>query len=46
MIATKVEGTDPNHLDIVHACEYCKKVMRNKAASDDNKEKLFELMEN
>jgi len=44
MPAIKVEGTDPDALDIIHACSLCQKTIRNRMASDDNKEKLFELM--
>lgn len=45
MPAVGVEGTDPDTLDVVHRCTTCGKTMRNKIASDDNKEAIFKLLE-
>jgi len=33
-----VEGSDPDNLDLIHQCEHCGKISRNRMASDDNKE--------
>lgn len=44
MNATKVEGTDPEKLVLLHECARCGKSQRNKIALDDNKEKIFKLM--
>lgn len=39
-----IEGTYPDQLDVIQQCEKCSKVMRNKVARDDNREKVFEIM--
>jgi len=46
MNAVAIEGTDPDALDIIHACTVCSKISRNRAAPDDDREALFEIMEN
>lgn len=44
MNAMHCEGTDPDKLDIMHECTACGKAQRNKAAHDDNRDKLFALL--
>jgi len=39
-----VEGTDPDALDLVQQCERCGKIMRNKIARDDDRERIFAVM--
>ncbi|MBI1833375.1 MAG: RNHCP domain-containing protein [Candidatus Andersenbacteria bacterium] len=36
MPAVGVEGVDPAKLDLVHECQRCGKIQRNKIAIDDN----------
>jgi len=44
MDAMAVEGTDPQKLDIVFRCRNCRKTSRNRAATDDSREALFDLI--
>lgn len=44
MPAISVEGTDPDHLDLIHRCQTCQKTQRNRTAPDDDKEAIFSLM--
>lgn len=46
MPAMAAEGSDPDNLNLVHRCQKCGKTMRNRTASDDNKETIFHLMRN
>lgn len=45
MAVIGIEGTNTNKLDIVHACNICGKVRRNRTANDDSKERIFALLE-
>lgn len=44
MYAIRIEGTDPDKLDIVHRCKTCGKEQRNKIAIDDDKEAIVKLI--
>lgn len=44
MPTVRIEGTDPDMLDLVHLCNACNKEQRNKVAEDDNRELMFSLI--
>ena len=44
MPVVKIEGTDPDKLDLVHRCQRCGHVMRNKTARDDDREQIFKTI--
>lgn len=41
MVVIRVEGTDPDHLDLIHQCETCGKISRNRTTSDDNRDVIL-----
>lgn len=41
MSVIKVEGTDPDKLDLIHQCQTCGKISRNRTAPDDNREAII-----
>ena len=45
MVPMRVEGADPDKLDLVQLCQVCGLVRRNKAASDDSKKALLAVNE-
>lgn len=44
MTAIRIEGTNPDKLDLVHECQTCGKIQRNKVAPDDDKEAILKLI--
>jgi len=38
----RYEGTDPAKLDLIHQCQTCGKLSRNRTAPDDNITNLFQ----
>ncbi|MEX0650192.1 MAG: RNHCP domain-containing protein [Candidatus Andersenbacteria bacterium] len=46
MPAAQIEGVDPDTLDIIHICNQCGYQKRNRIAPDDNRQVMFDIMEN
>ena len=44
MPAVAVEGSNPDTLDLIHKCSSCGHTQRNKIATDDSREAIFELI--
>lgn len=43
MPAIAAEGTDPGRLDLIHRCENCGRLSRNRSAPDDDFNLLLPL---
>lgn len=41
MTVIAVEGTDPDNLDLIHECQTCSKISRNRTAPDDNQDLIL-----
>lgn len=44
MPTIRIEGTDPDNLDLMQQCQACGHIQRNRTAADDNKETIFSLL--
>jgi hypothetical protein len=44
MQVIRVEGTDPDKLDLIHKCERCGKISRNRTAPDDDRNLVLQKM--